>query len=152
MKLTVYQPWPQVRSARCCGLVDILSGDGHFFLKLAQRTQRPRNLDPNFTGRRFTWRKRDIQERRMPESSHALLIWSTNLDCCPFCSLPAKTSRLWVPNHFCNAVDQKRENEILFNENLSACWRCSVHRTDFDFSKSEGNSPNLPCALSLSWQ
>lgn len=153
MKLTVYPPWcgPRPKPGLLAVVVQLISSAGTaIFLKLAQWMPRPRNLDPNFTGHRFTWRNRGIRERRMPESSRALLIRSTNLDCCP---LPAKTSWLWVPNHFCNTVDHK-------GENLKFCSRKAwVHVGTVQFSaqifiavKLKGKSQKLSCALPLSWQ
>lgn len=55
----------KVGSARGCGPANIL----------VQWIQRPRNLDPNFTGRRFTWGKGDVKERRLPKSRVVLYLY-----------------------------------------------------------------------------
>lgn len=69
MKLPVYQQWsgPRPKSGLLAVVVQLISLVESAIFK-TRPTQRPRNLDTNFTGRRFTWRKRDIKERRMPES------------------------------------------------------------------------------------
>lgn len=151
MKLTVYQAWcgPRPTPGPLAVVVSLISSRP-FFKTRAMNTEAS-EFRSQFHGTPIHLKEKGhSRERRMPESSRALLIRPANRDRCPVCHLPAKTSRLEAPNHFCNAVDHKREN-------LKFCsTKARVHVATVQFSaqiisvKLKGKSQKLSCASSLS--
>lgn len=160
MKLPVYQQQPPPpTSGLLAVVVQLISSVESAIFKLAQWIQRPRNLDPNFTGHRFSWRKGDVKERRMPESRVELHLYGQqSWTYCRFATFQQRPpnrkywTTWWWP--------RDRKLEILFIENLSALLALlgfhsskSAAKSDLVFYHSpNGNiySPWLPTSKALS--
>lgn len=117
-------PRPRPTSGLLAGVVQLISSVESAIFKL-----KPCNLDPNFTGRRFTWRKGEVKGRRMPESRVAVYLygqqsWIIGVLLPSSKDLPTVRTepilQWWRP--------RERNLQILFSliENLSARWHSSV--------------------------